>query len=234
MRRLFIISGFLLGFGFCARAQYADSTIVDTSFLHQVTIVPSGYGALNAGTGKQSSGFNGSGYQTGLCTSQGPYFSISLSKPIVSHLGFALLVGYGINKTDAQSYCESYEQHIASESIIDPGNGYFSELAFMAGPFLTLPIHRLSLDCRLLFGTMDWNSPSISYMAVDNFGNETPEQVQGKSLESYVFGIGAGARLRIYREWTLIANADYTHSFNSSTNPALGFETLTAGIAYQY
>jgi hypothetical protein len=86
----------------------------------------------------------------------------------------------------------------------------------------------------MLFGTMDWSPPTISYIAIDNKGNETPEQAQGKALQSYVFGIGAGVRLRIFREWSLIANADYIHSFNSSTNPSLGFETLTAGIAYQY
>lgn len=235
MRRFLIIVSLLFCISHCASAQYADTTLEDTSFLHQVTILPTGYAGIIIGQGKEVAGFNGSGYQLSPCGQPGFDATVSLNKPLISHGGFSLLVGYCLNKTNTNAYCAGYEQQFGSgETITNASNQDFSELLFMAGPFFTMPFHRFSFDFRVMFGTMDWNSPTISYTAVSSSGVQTQEQVPGQGFECYVYGLGAGARLRVYKDFALVANADYVRNFSGSTNTFVIFETLTTGVAYQF
>ncbi|MGP8216636.1 MAG: hypothetical protein ACLQQ4_13810 [Bacteroidia bacterium] len=194
----------------------------------------------------------GTGY--GGYAELGNNFSISLAIPIKeSNFGFALMYGSFWNYFDMNSYISNIEAS-------DPGKFYsainqdeYDETVLTGGFFATYPLHRLSLDFRLMGGVAFCYLPGVNYGANPNMdGYYTYEwNTYSSHSTSFAWDIGGDLRYRI-RMMSLMLGIDLmkanpiintTQQYNDlggsnyythlSGNIPVSLISLNFGIAYR-
>ncbi len=98
----------------------------------------------------------------------------------------------------------------------------WSVTSVMAGPYISLPMGRFSVDARILVGRATAVLPNTTMSG--NFGQtEMAVETTGSTSTATAYGSGLSLRYRVGRSFSFHVNGDYTHSqftFNNLTSTA--------------
>ncbi|GAB3576673.1 hypothetical protein GCM10027578_43000 [Spirosoma luteolum] len=105
---------------------------------------------------------------------------------------------------------------------------------FMAGPYITVPKGRFSIDGHLLAG---WAQATMPNTAMAGTIGTTTMSVQttGSQTGGLAFGAGAGLRYRLCPDLSATINADYSYSqltFNNLTSRAVSSNGVSESLPY--
>ena len=110
----------------------------------------------------------------------------------------------------------------------------WSILSVMAGPYVSIPMGRFSVDGRLLAGRALAVLPNTSMAG--NFGTtEVSVKTTGSQSTAMVYGGGASLRYRLGRATSLHVNADYSRAeftFNNLTSIATSTNGRSESLTY--
>lgn len=110
----------------------------------------------------------------------------------------------------------------------------WSVLTAMAGPYISIPIGRFSLDARALAGQSVATLPNTAMSG--SFGTtEMSVKTTGSQSTGMAYGGGVSVRYRLGRAIAVQANADYSQSdftFNNLTSTAVSTNSVSKSSSY--
>ena len=187
------------------KAQSGDATATTTG--NQPN--PTGYVALNIGTGTPIGSY-GSTSSTGGFATQGLNFDISEGACLGhSNFGLSFKFDYFSNGFDVQSFVNMLAAG-STNSWAAQSNGDYTGETILIGAYATIPIRRFAIDFRLMGGIMLAGFPSIA-VAESNPSTGTSAAVGFDACTSnaFAYDIGFDIRWNVSNHICLLLSYDY-------------------------
>jgi hypothetical protein len=119
-------------------------------------------------------------------------------------VGIAGTVGAFTNSINADNYNSSTGTATVNKWL----NGYL-----MAGPIVTLPLGKFSIDGKVLFGAVGTKTPNIKV----NYTDGSSDLYDEKFVVNFGYNVGASVRYNLISKLALKLNCDYISSNQSVT-----------------
>jgi len=211
----------------------------DTAKLHKqhANAMPkyprNGYVALAYGLGSPAGAY---AQNEGALT--GSLFSLSAALPgIISHWGVALKFDHGTNNINAGRLSSTLTNNARFPNIscsLPFTLGHCSYSSFLGGLYLTCPSRHITIDFRLLAGTMISTIPSLAIEYFDQTTGTSSLQYQGEASGSaFAIDFGVEARYPIMQRLLIFMSMDYIHADPSFPFVTTGAELTSNGGIFQ-
>ncbi|HWY99318.1 MAG TPA: hypothetical protein VNY36_09540 [Bacteroidia bacterium] len=219
---------------------------------------PSGYLAFHFGLAQPMDMFaSTSGTTYGGYAMPGTAFSLSAGVPVSgSNFGIALMFGSYSNPFNESKYAVNVQQTDQARSYSSDLQDEYVTSSVLVGPFITIPVNKVSFDFKALFGAVLCRLPEVGYSAYQynpTLGTTSTYSwdIAPSNSSVLAYGLGAGVRYN-FGYWAIMANADYLYAnpmYNTNmqyTDPAgnqtyngmngsipISLMSFTLGFGYQ-
>ena len=157
--------------------------------------------------------------QAGMAGS-GIVMSLSAGYRLVGPVGLMVRSEQHRNKLQTHALLDGLYRNTTDTWTADADN--WSVITVMAGPYISIPMGRFSLDARLLAGRARAVLPNTSMSG--NFGTvDVSVETTGSESRTTALGGGLSLRYRLGRSLSIHFNGDYTHArfmFDNLTSTA--------------
>ncbi len=181
-----------------------------------------GYVALNFGTGIPLSGYEATG-----SAANGSNYSLCAAFPgIHSYYCWTFKFDYGVNGINTAQYLHDVSEYVypAYQYNMNEPVPSYSYYSIMTGVSRIIPMGRLAIDVRILFGFLHGTAPQTSYNVMDSGKTLTVTQYKCAAW-AFAFGFGLDLRYRINSGFSLLLNYDYLTSHPSMQLVSSGFQS---------
>ncbi|GAB3994472.1 hypothetical protein GCM10028807_32390 [Spirosoma daeguense] len=163
---------------------------------------------------------------------QGISFNVSAGYRLIGSVGLMVRGEQHRNSVDTKAMLNSLYRNETDIWTAKADNWTITSV--MAGPYITVPLGRFSVDARLLAGRAQATLPNTSMAG--NFGTiEMSLKTTGSQSMATAFGGGATLRYRLGRNTSAHINADYTRAdflFHGLTSTATNGHQKSTSLPY--
>ncbi|MFD2935983.1 hypothetical protein [Spirosoma flavum] len=193
-----------------------------------------GFFAVSAGASLPVGRFAScSPYDAQACMAgQGLAFSISAGYRVVGSVGLMIRGEQYRNTVNTSAMLNA--RYRTNTNVWTAKADNWSVMSVMAGPYVSIPMGRFSVDARLLAGQALASLPNTTM--VSNFGNtELSVKTTGATSTALALGSGLSLRYRLGRVTSVQLNADYSRAdftFTNLTSTAITGSTRSESSTY--